>query len=43
MGGDEKYIQNFSEKNLKEKDHSGDLGIDRRIIFLDFWSKFIFF
>jgi hypothetical protein len=31
-GGDEKYIQDFSQKTLKGKGHLRDTGIDVRII-----------
>jgi hypothetical protein len=33
-GGDEKYTQNFCRKNLKERDHSEDLGVEGNIIFV---------
>jgi hypothetical protein len=32
LGRDEKCIQNFSSENLKERDHSEDLGVDGKVI-----------
>jgi hypothetical protein len=31
-GGEERRIQGFGEKNLRERDHLGDPGVDGRII-----------
>jgi hypothetical protein len=31
-GRDEKFIQNVGQKNLKERDHSEDLGVDEKMI-----------
>jgi hypothetical protein len=34
-GGSEKCIQNFFNKNLKERDHLENVGADRKVILID--------
>jgi len=38
-GGEERCIQGFGGKNLKERDHLGDRGLDARIILRWIFSK----